>query len=643
MRLPFRKMGIFSFRRNKDKKKDAIGVPWGPSYPNGENGLDAKSRAPLFPPTRFSARLIAELPSNVLERIFVAVCPQSQDESYETCEQSALEDGCMLCDLRDLAHCVQVCKQWRAAARKLLYHSIRIDPVHYCAREAYLAELRKRRTKFDRNGEPEDTPSARLKLLCRTLRDDPTRLGARVRYFKTPYMLREAAQADLARTIAVLPNLLYVDLPEGLFSDDSAYATLRLEVEARCPKLLKMTYRGGAERSLAKLARGTIWRHLEVLELIKINMDPNVLRHVLAALPNLHALKVTDSRAFNDDVFAYNEMLPPFPALEQLVLTKTPNVTAAGLVDYLSYPETRAALTVLALNKTGIEIPTLHEVVSLATSLKSLVVQCRVDGPFKSGPQTQRLSSRSLETLRYEISSDPQASPYSGITQTYYTYLASSILANGLTNLRAVYVLDAEFADQLSGLPPPPPRASFAQHGRPSSAGSGLSKSPHGNLLAPNITGGNGGLQPPMRPFAPSGAPASNRFSSNNPFAGTGSLTHTLEVFAKKDEAMNWSFVKVSPTAQLGPVPSRYSMVPGALQSERPISSYGLGADMLGNGWNTAGARRSVMVGNGIGGFTALPQDAPPPMPNGLQAGGDSWPRPVSSAGEKRGDRDMWR
>ncbi|KAG7149907.1 hypothetical protein HYQ46_001176 [Verticillium longisporum] len=69
-------MGIFSFRRNKDKKKDAIGVPWGPSYPNGENGLDAKSRAPLFPPTRFSARLIAELPSNVLERIFVAgSCP----------------------------------------------------------------------------------------------------------------------------------------------------------------------------------------------------------------------------------------------------------------------------------------------------------------------------------------------------------------------------------------------------------------------------------------------------------------------------------------------------------------------------------------------------------------------------------------
>jgi hypothetical protein len=42
------------------------------------------------------------------------------DESYETCEQSAVEDACMLCDLRDLAHCVQVCKAWHPAARKLL-------------------------------------------------------------------------------------------------------------------------------------------------------------------------------------------------------------------------------------------------------------------------------------------------------------------------------------------------------------------------------------------------------------------------------------------------------------------------------------------------------------------------------------------
>lgn len=454
-----------------------------------------------------------------------------------------------------------------------------------------------------------------------------------MRFFKTPYMLREAAEADLARTIAVLPNLLYVDLPEGLFSDDPHYTTLRLEVEARCPNLQKMTYRGGAERSLSRLWNGTVWPNLQVLELIKINMDPSVLRQALGALRHLHALKVTDSKAFADDVFAYNDMLPPFPALEQLVLTRTPNITSAGLLEYLAEPEVRTTLRVLSLNKTGVEIPKVHEVLSAATSLKTLVIQQKVANPFKSGPHTQRLTSSSLETLRFEVTSDSQSSPYSGVTKTYYTYLASSILANGLRNLRAVYVIDEDFAEQLQGLPSPPPRAPYTQNGRPGSSGAGLSSPPRGHYGSPQAAA----LQPPVRPFAGSAA-ASNRFSSNNPFAGTGSLTHTLEIFAKKDEAMNWSFVKVSPTAKLSPQnTSRFSMAP--VGGDRPASSYGLGADMAGQGWNTAGARRSVMVGNGIGGFMALPQDVPP-LPKDHE---ELWPRPVSSTSSRKGDRDIWR
>jgi hypothetical protein len=30
------------------------------------------------------------------------------------------EDGCMLCDMRDLAHCAVVCKRWYLAARGVL-------------------------------------------------------------------------------------------------------------------------------------------------------------------------------------------------------------------------------------------------------------------------------------------------------------------------------------------------------------------------------------------------------------------------------------------------------------------------------------------------------------------------------------------
>ncbi|CAI4213757.1 unnamed protein product [Parascedosporium putredinis] len=499
------------------------GYSWGGSGFSGRRGSASHDFEEQFryqrtgntpPPTSASARALAHLPNAALDRIFYFVCPQSLDESYDTCEQSFVEDSCSLCDVRDLAHCVQVCKAWRPAARALLYHSIRIDSVHYCEREAFLAERRKRRTFFDRNGEPEDTAHARLKLLCRTLRDDPTRLGAR---------------ADLARTIAVLPNLRYVDLPEGLFSDDPSFSTLRLEVQARCADLRKMTYLAGAERSIELLARGNVWRNLEVLELIKLNIDPVILRHVLGALGNLRALKITEMRSFSDEVFAFNENLPHFPALLELILKKTPRVTEAGLAEYLSRPDAGSALRVLSLWRTGVKPTRVQDVLEHAINLKTLSIHDTVDSAIPSGAGLKRITSRSLQTI-----------------------------------------------------------------------------------------------------------------SSNNPFAGTGSLTRTLEVFTKSDEGMDWSFVKVQPIHGGGGGFGPSSRFGGGgrrgSQSQRPTSGYGLGTDITGMGWNTGAARRSVMVGNGTGGFLAIPSD------NGDTSRDDveEWPRPKSSAGEK-GDRDLWR
>ena len=107
MRLPFRK---------KDKKRDGQTSPVPAEFrPTGAlNPL-------LFPPSPFSARLLAALPTKVLERIFTYICPHALDETYETCEESANDKGCMLCDLRDLAHCAQVNRIWRSAAIKILY------------------------------------------------------------------------------------------------------------------------------------------------------------------------------------------------------------------------------------------------------------------------------------------------------------------------------------------------------------------------------------------------------------------------------------------------------------------------------------------------------------------------------------------
>ncbi|KAL7625618.1 hypothetical protein AAE478_004838 [Parahypoxylon ruwenzoriense] len=579
------------------------------------------------------------LPRSILERVFSFVCPHCGDETYETCEQSSLENACMLCDLRDLSHAGQVCKRWRETAVKLI---IRIDSVHYCEREIDLSEKRKRRSRFDRNGVPEDTASARLHLLCRSLREDPTRLGVLVQYLKTPYMLRESSAPTLARTIAVLPNLRYVDLPEGLFSDDPAYHTLKLEVQARCPDLRKMVYTGGSERSLETLSRGNVWLNLEVLELARIHMDPAALRHVLAVLQCLRALKVSDSKAVDDDIFKYNDVLPAFPALEELILVDMPKVTSDGLAAYLSREETQKNLGVLSLNNTGVQIFTLHDVLAHAPNLTTLSVIDQVDSAFPShsGP-IPPLTNWSLRTLRFEITASPSTPPYASITSGYYNYLASSLFAGGLPRLSAVYVRDQNFPDALLGLPPPMP--GFAGgHQRPSSSSSASMFNPGSASLLPASTGGFGDAPP--------------RFSSNNPFAaafnpslGLGALplNQTLEVFTKGQDDLDWGSIRMDPIDARGSVGNRgKGHHSSSSMGGRPLSSYGL-AEVSPSWLAGGGARRSVvMQGTGAGSFLAVPGEAGMSGRRGSAGSSsaqkeDLWPS--SSYGAKKGDRDLWR
>ncbi|KAF2970392.1 hypothetical protein GQX73_g3248 [Xylaria multiplex] len=561
-----------------------------------------------------------ELPAPILERVFAFVCPHSCDKSYETCERSAVEDACMLCDLRDLAHASQVCKRWRSSAIRLMYHSIRIDSVHYCEREIDLSERRKRKSRFDRNGVPEDPAGARLHLLCRTLRDDPTRLGKLVQYFKTPYMLRESSAPLLARTIAVLPNLKYVDLPEGLFMDDPVHHTLKLEVQARCPGLRKMTYLAGSERSLETLSRGNIWPNLEVLELGRINMDPAILRHVLATMRCLRALKASDCRMLDDDFFRYSDALPTFPPLEELVLTDVPRVTAKGLVAYLSRDDTKQSLKVLSLSNTGTHPAALHDVLAHAPRLVTLSITEQVDSPFPThGVPIPPLSNWALETLRYEITATPATSAYASTTAGYYNYLASSLFAGGLPRLAAIYVRDQTFPDLLIGLPPPMPGFAGSPQ-RPSSAGStGISNNPF--ALAFNGPRGPGML----------------------------SLNQTLEIFTKGDDDLDWGSTRMDPFDAYGNGGrgrGRHGRTASSA-SGRPLSSYGLSD--IGAGWQTGGgARMSVIQGDGHGGFLSVPGEnmgshGRKSSTSSFKQTRDEWPRPSSSQGPRKGDRDLWR
>ncbi|KAL8953831.1 MAG: hypothetical protein Q9222_000340 [Ikaeria aurantiellina] len=463
------------------------------------------------------------------------------------------DGGCMLCDMRHLAQCALVSRRFLIATQTVLYHNVRIDPVHYCEREVDLAAKRKRKSFFERNGEPVDAPKQRVEQFARTVRDNQS-LAIQVEYLKMPYMTRETCIPDLARTISVLPNLKYVDLPEGIYSDDRACLSLKQELEARCPDLRKMKYLHGAERSFALLAQSRSWQNLEDLELSHLEVEPAVLVTVLASFPVLHEVRLEDMSLLDDAVFRPAASMPPFPPITKLSLLNVPGITASGFEAWLSPPDAREVLTHLTLSGTGVVPSELHRILAMTPHLRSLRINESVHRALTPST-TPPLSSRSLETLHFEIESpSTSSSDLQPSSESYYQYLASCILAGGFPALISLYALSTSFA----GLLLPPPAAPFANS------------------------------QP-----APSG------------------LRQALMLYTKSIPEHDWYLTVISPPTSTNRR--------GSASATRPISLYN-GSTQLGPQWGEK-ARDSVIVGNGFGGFLAVPSE-----------GG---PRPTSSGGHK--------
>jgi F-box-like len=57
----------------------------------------------------------------MLQRIFIEVCPLTVDGTYDSSEESLVDYGCALCDVKDLAQCALVSRRWWSAAQDLLY------------------------------------------------------------------------------------------------------------------------------------------------------------------------------------------------------------------------------------------------------------------------------------------------------------------------------------------------------------------------------------------------------------------------------------------------------------------------------------------------------------------------------------------
>ncbi|WPH03732.1 Hypothetical protein R9X50_00661500 [Acrodontium crateriforme] len=577
-------MGLLKHLRSRSRLKDSPQSPPQYSYYSPNGSIDHVSR----------------LPSKVLDNIFTYVCPHVQDQSYESSERSQIGDGCMLCDLRDLANCARVCRRWYTSAQQKLYSSVRIDAVHYCELEEELAEKRRKSGKHFRSKsaplEAGEIPNVRLALLCRTVRERPN-LASQVLILKLPYMTRETAKGDLARTVSALPNLRYVDLPDGFFTGDPSCLPLRQELQSRCPDIRKMSYMAGSEETFELLAH-RYWTSIQILELDSLAIEPMTLRIVLASLPTLHELTLSNLPWLDDGIFQSSMQLPEFPPLQVLKLDNTPNVTSQGLTTYLKAPQNREMLFSLYLKRTGVTVQDLHSVLWAASQLQHLAIEENVSKSLGlSIDQLQPLSSISLRTMNFEITSSDEVHGLQKPAESYYHYLASSLHQNALPALATLYVREQSFPELLllhSNAPP------FGN------------SSPPGSMRSPNNLSSNMSNLSINSPQSPLSKQAFN--------AGPG-FKQELEVFSKGIDEFEWVFTSIAPPQSRG-AERRGSLASGG----RPLSAYSASRG-LGPQWAQGGfggeARKSVIVGNGFGGFLAVPQDAVP--------------RPMTSEGPQRG------
>ena len=106
-------MKLFDHIRSKSKVKSA----------ESARGHSRTISHPYFynPDTNFRPNPTARFPPKLLEDLLAYVCPHARDDTFVSSEESMLDGGCMLCDMRDLAHCVAVNKQWNLAGQNVLY------------------------------------------------------------------------------------------------------------------------------------------------------------------------------------------------------------------------------------------------------------------------------------------------------------------------------------------------------------------------------------------------------------------------------------------------------------------------------------------------------------------------------------------
>lgn len=439
------------------------------------------------------------------------------------------------------------------------YSSVRIDAVHFCGLEEALTKKRQRKSFRKSAVEPGDVPGIRLSHFCNTVRESPE-LASRVEILKLPQMTRETSKSELARTVSVLPNLKYVDLPNGIRDGDPACHTLATELQARCPNIRKAVYTYGAEATLYSLIDGH-WPRLETLALSAMALEAGPLRNVLAVLTRLSDLTIANDDRLDDSIFySSRPSIADFPALRCLTMTDMPHITASGLRNYMSQNDNSASLKSLALNYTGITVQDLHTIIPHLHNLTSFTFSDTVSRPMDLHEHSVPvMSSKSIQTAKFDIIVDRDAHGLQSPSESYYEYLAQCLHGNEFPALDQLYVHDPNFGDRLLSAAQSPP----------------LSGMDNLRLDEPGPRG--------IR-------------SLRKPSLG---FNRRLNIYFRGIDDLEYTHTLIDPSAQ-----DHIDTLSDAL---RPTSSYSVVSRGAGMQWASPHSRSSAIAVNGFGGFLAVP------------------------------------
>ena len=351
---------------------------------------------------------------------------------------------------------------------------------------------------------------------------------------------------DLARTVSFMSSLRYVDLPDSLYMGDPSARMLAQEIQSRCPDLRQMRYLQGSEAMFQSLLHSGHWRNLEALELCRLDVEPAMITHVLGTLPAVREVRLIHLPLLDDSLFDSTSTNASFPPVSKIELQGTPQISIEGLLNYLSQSEKNARLAHLTLIETGIPVSDIHRILSAIPNLFSLRLDAVVSRILQSS-QTPPLASTSLRTLHYEIRDANESS--NGLispSESYYDYLSTSILHGSLPSLSRLYALSDK------------PKTLLTH-----ASGSSSPDTTNATVASPQ--------------------------SSLN-------LTHPLHLYTKVVQEMEWDLTVISPIKTAHRPSSITVAEPESLHHPPPLSPQ----------YRRQG-RESVMVGNGFGGYLAVP------------------------------------